>query len=178
MKHRLPKKLLICAAAGLSLLLTARQGRAQITPAEGYTPPDDTPKVSVGGTLFLDYTYQDVPTGRDADGNVIHSNAFNVSRAYINVTGQLNHLIAFRITPDITRQTFTAGSSGASLNTSGNLVFRVKYAYGQLNLDDFTTKGSWMRLGAQQTPWVDFIDTIYRYRLHGTPFEVRGHFLS
>jgi len=29
---------------------------AQITPAEGYTPPNDDPSVKVGGTIFLDYT--------------------------------------------------------------------------------------------------------------------------
>jgi hypothetical protein len=176
MKHRLRNLLIACAAAGL--FAATRDARGQVTPAEGYTPPDDTPKVSVGGTLFLDYTYQDVPTGKDADGNVIHSNAFNVSRGYINVTGQISHWISFRITPDITRQTLSAGSTGVSLNTSGNLVFRIKYAYGQLNFDDFTTKGSWLRLGAQQTPWVDFIDTIYRYRFQGTTFEDRETFLS
>lgn len=176
MKHRLRNLLIACAAAGL--FAASRNARGQVTPAGGYTPPDDTPKVSVGGTLFLDYTYQDVPTGKDADGNVIHSNAFNVSRAYINVTGQISHLISFRITPDVTRQTLSAGSTGVSLNTSGNLVFRVKYAYGQLNFDDFTTKGSWLRLGAQQTPWVDFIDGIYRYRFQGTTFEDREVFLS
>ena len=34
---------------------------AQVTPAAGYTPPDDTPKVNVGITIFGDYTFQDSP---------------------------------------------------------------------------------------------------------------------
>ena len=29
---------------------------------------------------------------------------FDVARAYINITGKISHLVAFRITPDITRQ--------------------------------------------------------------------------
>ena len=29
---------------------------AQVTPAGGYTPPDDTPAIKVGATLFADYT--------------------------------------------------------------------------------------------------------------------------
>ena len=66
--------------------------RAQVTVAAGYTPPDDTPTVNVGGTIFADYTYQLEPTVTDADGSQVHPNAFNVTRAYINVTGQINHL--------------------------------------------------------------------------------------
>src|SRR5438034_231197 len=32
---------------------------AQITPAEGYTPPNDDPSVKVRGTIFLDYTFHE-----------------------------------------------------------------------------------------------------------------------
>ena len=77
----------------------------QVTPAAGYTPPNDTPAFKVGSTIFADYTYNESPTAVDADGNTIHNSSFNVSRAYINVTGNLNHLLAYRITPDITRET-------------------------------------------------------------------------
>ena len=58
------------------------------------------------------------------------------------------------------------------------LVFRIKYAYGQFNLDDWMTKGSWVRLGIQQTPWVDFEEGIYRYRFQGTVFAEREGYLS
>ena len=34
---------------------------AQVTPAAGYTPPDDTPSIRVGVTLYADYTYHDEP---------------------------------------------------------------------------------------------------------------------
>ena len=76
-----------------------------MTPAAGYTPPDDTPSVRVGGVLFLDYTNTQEPQITDADGNRVSQSAFNVGRAYINVTGQLNHLFQFRVTPDIVRET-------------------------------------------------------------------------
>jgi hypothetical protein len=146
--------------------------RAQVTPAAGYTPPDDTPVIRVGATIFADYTYQSDPKGTDVDGNSFSPNQFNVARAYINVTGNINHYIAFRITPDIVRETI-AGSQN-----TGSLVYRLKYGYGQFNLDDWMTRGSWVRFGIQQTPWVDFMETVYRYRFQGTIFEDRESFLS
>ena len=145
---------------------------AQVTPAAGYTPPDDTPTVRVGATIFADYTFQQKPRILDVDGNEVSSNAFNVGRAYINVTGNLSHIIAFRVTPDIVRETGT----GSSLN--GSLTFRLKYAYAQFNLDDWMNRGSWVRLGMQQTPWVDFMENVWRYRFQGTIFEDREGFLS
>src|ERR1700682_5234502 len=145
---------------------------AQVTPAAGYTPPDDTPKFSIGATIFSDYTYVSSPKATDADGNSIHSSSFNVTRAYINVTGNLNHWLAFRITPDVARETSTPAS------LSGSQLFRLKYAFAQFNLDDWATKGSWLRLGVQQTPYVDYTEGIYRYRFQGTIFPEREGFLS
>ncbi|MEN3338002.1 MAG: hypothetical protein V7647_1678 [Acidobacteriota bacterium] len=147
---------------------------AQVTPAAGYTPPDDSPSVKIGATLFTDYTVVDNPKIKDADGNEVTANAFNVGRAYINITGNISHLVAFRITPDVTRET-----GGSSLN--GSYTFRLKYAYAQINLDDWINPGrtgTWTRLGMQQTPWVDFLEGIYRYRFQGTIFEEREGFLS
>jgi hypothetical protein len=145
---------------------------AQVTPAAGSTPPDDTPSVRVGATIYTDYTFTQAPTITDADGNTVHANAFNVTRSYININGNVSHIVAFRITPDITRETGT----GSSLN--GSLVFRVKYAFLQTNLDDWMWRGSWVRLGIQQTPIVDFEEGIYRYRFQGTVFSEREGFLT
>jgi hypothetical protein len=148
---------------------------AQVTPAGGYTPPDDTPSLKVGATIFADYTVLQTPKIKDADGNEVTSNSFNVGRAYINVTGNISHRIAFRITPDIVRE------SGTGSSLSGSYTYRLKYAYAQFNLDDWLNKGrtgTWVRLGMQQTPWVDFMETVYRYRFQGTIFEDREGFLS
>jgi hypothetical protein len=134
---------------------------------------NDAPSVRVGATLYADYTYVQQPKATDADGNSISSNAFNITRSYININGTLSHVVAFRITPDVTRDT----SAGSSLN--GSLVFRVKYAFAQVNLDDWTTRGTWVRLGIQQTPWLDYAEGIYRYRFQGTMFvEREGYFAS
>ncbi len=145
---------------------------AQVTPAAGYTPPDDTPSFKIGSTIFSDLTYQESPKVTDADKNNVNLSSFNVSRAYINFTGNLNHLIAFRVTPDIARE------SGSGSSLSGSQTFRLKYAFAQLNLDDWTTKGSWVRFGLQQTPYVDYTEGLYRYRFQGPIFVDREGFLS
>lgn len=151
----------------------AAPAAAQTTPAtKPAPPPDDTPSVRVGATVYLDYTATTEPKVTDADGNQVTGNAFNVGRAYINVTGNISHLVAFRVTPDVVRET----GPGSSLN--GSLTLRLKYAYAQFNLDDWMQRGSWARFGMQQTPWVDFIDNVYRYRFQGTTFEDREGILS
>jgi hypothetical protein len=160
-------------ATAVALVLYAAAASAQVTPAQGYTPPDDTPSIRIGMTLFPNYTYQTDPKITDADGNVVNRNSFDVTRAYINVTGQISHLIAFRITPDITRESGLLSLAAGNTVSSDSLVFRIKYAYGQFNLDDWMTRGSWVRLGIQQTPWVDFEEGIYRYRFQGTVFAER-----
>ncbi len=153
-----------------AVMLVAATTFAQATPAAGSTPPNDSPSIKFGSTVFADYTYNESPTTTDAEGNTIHNSSFNVSRAYINIFGNLNHLIAYRITPDITRE------SGSGSSLAGSYTFRLKYAFGQLNLDDWTTKGSWARLGLQQTPWIDYAEGIYRYRFQGPTFVDRESF--
>jgi hypothetical protein len=154
-----------CGAAALAVLLPA-VGHAQAAAL------DDTPSVTVGGTIFGDYSYTDAPTATDASGNTYHPNGFSVTRTYINITGQLSHVVSFRLTPDVTRET----GSGSSLN--GSLDFRLKYAFAQVNLGDWMTKGSWVRLGQQQTPLVDYQEGIYRYRFQGTTFVEREGYLT
>ncbi len=158
--------------AFLAVFVLAAPARAQVTPAAGYTPPDDTPSIKVGVTLFTDYTYQVKPEVTDTDGNEVNVSGFNVARTYINVTGNISHLLAFRITPDITRE------SGVGSSLNGSLTLRLKYGYAQLNLDDWMPKGSWVRLGIQQTPWVDFEESVYRYRFQGPIFTDREGYLS
>ena len=171
MKQRLRNLLAAGAAAGL---LAAADARGQVTVASGYTPPDDTPKINVGVTIFANYSYQDQPEVVDGSPqkNTIHVNSFDLTRAYINVTGSLSHWFSFRVTPDITRET----GSGSSL--SGSQTFRIKYGYGQVNFDDFAPKGSWLRIGLQQTPWIDFAEGVYRYRFQGAIFSDREGFLT
>ena len=149
----------MCASAAF-IRLGGGAARAQVTPAEGYTPVDDTPTARAGGTIFADYTWQAEPKATDSDGNSIHPNAFNVTRAYINITGNISHLISFRITPDVVRVgSVSLPNNGGNVDlpgVTGTLTYRLKYAYGQLNFDDLGNtamhdvaqwRGSWLRLG-------------------------------
>ncbi len=145
---------------------------AQVTPAAGYTPPDDTPSIKVGVTIFADYTVVQEPKIKDSDGNEVTFNAFQIGRSYINVTGNISHSIAFRLTPDVTRET----GVGSALN--GSYTFRLKYAYAQWNLDDYMTKGSFARFGMQQNPYFDFFESVYRYRFQGTTYVEREGYQS
>jgi hypothetical protein len=133
------------------------------------TPPSDTPSINVGATIFADFTAQTSPKSTDAAGRTITPSSFNVSRAYINITGNVSHIVQFRITPDIARETFT----GPAL--SGSQIYRVKYAFIQFNLDDWTGnfKGSWVRFGVQQNVFIDFQESVYRYRFQTNVFLER-----
>lgn len=131
----------ICALALLTLALSASAA--------------DEPSFKVGATIFADYTLQTAP------------DAFNVGRAYINVTGNLNKRITFRITPDVTRE------SGSGSSLAGSQQFRLKYAFAQLSVDRW-----WFRFGMQQTPLLDYTEAVYRYRFQGTLFPEREGYLS
>jgi hypothetical protein len=169
------RRVLILTLMGMVM---AGAASAQVTPAAGYTPPDDTPSIKVGATIYTDYTYQQNPQATDADGNTINPSSFNVTRSYINITGNVSHLIAFRITPDVTRESGLVSLGAGSSVSNDSLVFRIKYAFAQVNLDDWMTKGSWVRLGIQQTPLLDYEENIYRYRFQGTTFTEREGFYN
>lgn len=153
---------------GLALAMFAAPAAAQDAPPK----PVVYPAVKVSITLFTDYTITQKPKITDADGNPVTLHAFQVTRSYINVTGNLSRRVSFRLTPDITRET------GAGSSLAGSYTFRLKYAYAQFNLDDIMTAGSYARLGMQDTPWVSFMDGVYRYRFQGATFEDREGILA
>ncbi|MGC4082829.1 MAG: hypothetical protein QM736_12130 [Vicinamibacterales bacterium] len=162
--------MVLCCGARAALAQDALA--AQPPGAQGTARADDAPSIRIGAVLFTDYTYTASPEASDADGNRYHPSQFNVGRTYINIAGTLNHVVHFRFTPDIVRES----GSGGSLD--GSLVYRVKYAFGQVNLDDWLSRGSWVRFGIQQTPWIDLQEGIYRYRFQGTVFSEREGYLS
>jgi hypothetical protein len=141
--------------------LVAR-GAAQTTPAPVPSPPPaaatatepDYPLVRIGVLSYLQYDAE----LRNRDG----FNNFDVTRAYLNVNAQVARNVRFRFTPDIRRV------NDGSL--AGSLVVRVKYAFAQV--DGITPRG-WIRLGAHQTPWLDFEESINRYRVQGQMFAER-----
>lgn len=113
------------------------------------------PSVTVGVLSYLQYSAEF--KHRD------DYNAFDVTRGYINITGDIAKNVRFRITPDVRR--ITDGS------LSGSLAFRMKYAFAQF--DNVLGDKSWVRFGLHQTPWLDFEESINRYRVQGQMFAER-----
>jgi hypothetical protein len=162
-------------------------------PGEVFAKPKEAPKpkeeafFKVGVTIFADYTYTDAPRITDADHNSVHKSEFEARRAYINVTGNISDWVSYRVTPDVAARISTTTTSAnlptgttvsASTSVDGSSLYRLKYAFGQVNFDKVTTHGTWVRFGQQQTPFVDFMEGIYRYRYQGTIFEEREGALS
>jgi hypothetical protein len=134
--------------------------------------PADTPSIRVGVQVFADYTVQAEPKIRDAAGNEVTLDAFQIGRSYINVTGNITRNISFRVTPDVARE------SGVGSSLNGSYTFRLKYAFAQWSFEDHLGKGAFARFGMQPTPWIEFFDSVYRYRFQGPGFEDREGFLS
>jgi hypothetical protein len=76
-------RVLLTTVLSSVLTLSGSIAMAQITPAAGYTPPDDTPSIRVGAVIYADWTFQNSPETTDADGNTINPSSFNVTRSYI-----------------------------------------------------------------------------------------------
>jgi hypothetical protein len=138
------------------LLSPIHVASAQSTPAQNVqAPTPDYPVIKIGVLSYVQYDAE--LENRDA------YNAFDITRAYVNVNGQLSPRFRFRFTPDIKRVTDSS--------LAGSLVLRVKYAF--VELDDVRSAGSWLRFGAHQTPWLDFEEGINGYRVQGMMFTER-----
>ena len=122
----------------------------------GAAAQDTAPQVKVGGVVYAHYLYQ---LADEADG----TNNFDIARAYINVLGSLPGGIATRVTGDIYRV------------ADGSLAYRLKYAYGA-----YTPEGSpiTLKLGQMQTPWIEFEEAMWDYRMQGTVALDRNAYMS
>jgi len=119
-----------------------------------------TPSVTVGGLGYLQYQYQ---FQQDSTING-HQNNFDVTRGYVNVIGKLGHGIYARVTTDVTR------CCGA-----GQLTIRLKYAYVA-----WTPENSPLtyKIGMIHTPWLDWEEALWDYRMQGTMAIERGGYLT
>jgi hypothetical protein len=117
----------------------------------------DTP----GATLFTQYAYQAEPLITDADGNVVHRSAFDVTRTYININGTISHVIGFRVTPDIARETNLA----SSLSAVSSCASSTPTAGEPRRLDDEGNVG----------PLRHAPDALHRLRREHLPVPVPGH---
>ena len=128
------------------LLVAAGQASAQ----------QESPAVRVGGVVYAQYLYQ-------LGDTAAHGNNFDVTRAYVNVTGALGHGVGARVTSDVHRA------------SDGSLDLRLKYAYAT-----YTPAGSplTIKLGQIHTPWLDYEESLWDYRMQGTTVFDRNGYLT
>jgi hypothetical protein len=124
-----------------TLALGVRQAAAQTT---------------VGGVAYAQFNYQTSDTAN-------HTNAFDITRAYINVLGRFGGGVGTRVTADVYR------------NTDGSLAYRLKYAF-----VTWTPEGSPLtfKLGQMHTAWVDWEESLWNYRMQGTIAVDRNGYMS
>jgi hypothetical protein len=133
-----------------------------VTATAGLLPAQDGPRVTVGGVGYVHFRYQ-----LDADSSLnplAHQNNFDVDRSYVTVTGRLRDGISTRVTIDVDGRDATDA-----------LTMRLKYAY-----VGYQPSGSpvMFKLGMIQTPLVDFIETLWGYRMQGTVALDRNRYLT
>ena len=117
------------------------------------------PTVSVTGVVYTQFLYQ---LKKDSVTDS-HLNNFDVTRAYINVLGSLPAGVKGRVTADIFR------------TTDGSLTYRLKYAYATYTPDSSHIT---FKFGQMQTPWVDWEEALWDYRMQGTVALDRNKYLS
>ncbi len=111
------------------------------------------PQVSVTGVVYTQYQYSDAP--------IPAKSTFDMTRAYVNVLGRFANGINTRVTLDIIPSATT------------NQVYRLKYAYAA-----WTPTGSSLtyKLGMIHTPFVDWEEQLWDYRMQGTIAVDRNQF--
>ena len=145
------RPLLSLAAAGALSAMSATGLSAQAQAPQA-------PQVTVSGVSYLQYLYQLKDTAN-------HNNNFDVTRAYINVLARFSGGVSTRITADIQR----VGGGDNSLR------YRLKYAFVA-----YTPQGSSLtyKLGQIHTPFIDWEEALWDYRMQGQMAMERGGYLS
>ena len=115
------------------------------------------PPVTVGAVAYSQFLYQLKDTAN-------HANNFNVTRAYVNVIGRLSGGVYARVTSDV----FTIAG-----NTS--LALRLKYAYVTYTP---TKSPVTYKFGMLHTPWLDWEEALWDYRMQGTMALDRNGYMT
>lgn len=113
-------------------------------------------QVTVSGVVYARYGYLLKDTAN-------HVNSFNITRAYVNLLGKFAGGLSTRVTADI----FT--------NADSSRAYRIKYAYFA-----YTPNGSPLafKLGLIHTPWLDWEEALWDYRMQGGMAMERGGYLT
>ncbi len=141
-------------AVGVALAAVA----ARSVPLSAQAPAP--PQISVGVLAYAQYLYQLKDTTN-------HINNFDIKRAYVNVIGRFSGGVYARITADI------YVPPGATTDSSH--TYRIKYAYVQ-----YTPNGSPLsyKIGEIHTPWLDWEEALWDYRVQGTMALERNGYAS
>lgn len=139
-------------AAVCALSIAALPAAAQSSQAS------QSPQVTVGGVVYGQYLYQ----LKDSLG-AGNQNQFSIQRAYINVLGRFGGGISTRVTTDI-------APTGA-----GNQQIRLKYAF--LGWTP-TNSNLTYKFGLTQTPYIDWEETLWDYRMQGPIAVDRNGYMS
>ena len=132
-------------------------------PAAAQSQNPQSPQLTVGGVVYGQYVYQ-LKDSVDALGaSAGHQNQFSIQRAYINLLGRFGGGITTRVTTDI-----------APANV-GNQQIRLKYAF--LGWTP-TNSNLTYKFGLVQTPYVDWEETLWDYRMQGPIAVDRNFYMS
>jgi len=131
--------------------------------AQAPAAPPPAPQVTVSGVVYGQLQYDIKDSVGAAGVNLGKQNQFSIKRAYINVIGRFAGGLQTRITADI-------APSGTT-----NQIFRLKYAYAA-----WTPEGSSLtyKLGLLHTPWLDWEEALWDYRMQGTMATERGGYTT
>jgi len=111
---------------------------------------------TISGNWYLAYTYNE-----PKDLGV-----FNLKRGYFTLQTKLNDIFSVRYTQDI-----TLDDEGTD---AGNVEIRMKYLFMKMQLTPIEVlKNTYFVFGLTQRPWIDFEQSINRYRVQGKMFGER-----
>jgi len=127
-------------------------------PAAAQAQNPQAPQVTVGGLAYGQYLYQ----LKDSVG-AGNQNQFSIQRAYVNVLGRFGGGIQTRVTVDI------------APTGTGNQTVRLKYAF--LAWTPANSNLTY-KFGMLHTPYVDWAETLWDYRMQGTIAPERNGFLT
>jgi hypothetical protein len=108
---------------------------------------------SVGATVYAQYVYQ------LKDTNSTKQNNFDITRGYVNLIGRFTGGVYTRVTVDL----FTVGAAVG--NATGSYSYRLKYAYAAWTP---TNSPLTYKFGMIHTPWLDWEEALWDYRMQGT----------
>ncbi len=95
-------------------------------------------------------------------------NSFDLTRTYINLLWTPNERYTIRLTPNIFREVGSASAfknssqSSVGSNLNGNLTFRLKYGWLQMN--NVLYEGQHIRIGQIENPLVPWEEDLYGFR--------------